>query len=71
MAMTAEGKNLPAAEIEPRWLDRRAYRRVAARAFTPDFPIDHAVRWAPTCIQQEVAWTQADVRFALPTDRAS
>jgi hypothetical protein len=69
--MTAEGKNLPAAETEPRWLDTRTQGGVTARVSTPDFPIEYAVSWAPTCIQKEVTWTQEAVRFALPAEWAS
>jgi len=64
--MTAEGENLPAAEIKPRRVDSRMYRRLTARASTPDFPIDYAVRWAPTCIQEVVTWLRGSVQFALP-----
>jgi hypothetical protein len=69
--MTAEGKNLPAAETKPRWLDGRTHGGVIARASTPDFPIEYAVRGVSTCIQEEVAWTREDVRFALPAEATS
>jgi hypothetical protein len=67
--MTAEGKNVPAAGVEPRWLDVRTQGRVTAQPSIPDFPfkfvVNHWNSWGLTCIQEEAAWTQEDVRCAF------
>jgi 4-hydroxy-3-methylbut-2-enyl diphosphate reductase len=63
-----------AADIQPQWLEGRRHLGITAGASTPDFLVEQVVNrlksWGFTSIR-EIAWTQEDVRFALPAELAS